>query len=109
MAMRIEWSKLAVTRFDKAVNHGRVVFGIKVAKRFYQRIKHCEVLLGLNPCMGKVEPLLVGRAYEYRSLVVHEHFKMIYRVDDVRDIIYIIDFWDVRQEPQMLTNETKDK
>lgn len=58
--------------------------------------------------MGKVEPLLVGRAYEYRSLVVHEHFKMIYRVDDACDIIYIIDFRDVRQEPQTLTNRGRD-
>ena len=106
--MRIDWSERAVTRFDKAVSYGRVAFGIKAAQRFYQRIKHCEALLALNPQMGKVEPLLVGRKYEYRSLVVHEHFKMIYRVDDARDIIYIIDFWDVRQEPQTLTDGVSD-
>ena len=103
--MRIEWGEFAAARFDKVVNYGRVVFGIKVAKCVYQRIKHCEVLLSLNPLMGKIEPLLAGRAHEYRSLVVHEHFKMIYRVDETRDLIYIIDFWDVRQEPQTLIKE----
>ena len=58
--------------------------------------------------MGKIEPELEGKAYEYRSIVVHEHFKLVYRVDEMHDTIYITAFWDVRQEPQRLTQETKE-
>ena len=51
--------------------------------------------------MGKIEPLLLGRFYEYRSWVIHEHFKLIYHIID--DVIYIANIWDTRREPQRLT------
>ena len=36
---------------------------------------------------------------------VHEHFKMVYRLDEMKDVVYIIHFWDVRREPQRLAEE----
>ena len=59
--------------------------------------------------MGKIEPELKGNLYEYRSFVVHEHFKMICRLDAIQDVIYIIRFWDVRQEPQSLLKDVKNE
>ena len=36
----------------------------------------------------------------YRSYVMNGLNKMVYRIED--DTIYIVDFWDVRQDPSTL-------
>ena len=101
--MRVVWGEVAVKELDKVLAYGYVTFGAKSARCFYQSVKDFERLLISFPYMGKVEPELKGNLYEYRSFVVHEHFKMIYRLD----VIYIICFWDVRQEPQSLLQDVK--
>ena len=73
--------------------------------RFQENIDKQVNLLKAFPYMGKIEPLLWGRCYEYRSWVVHEHFKLIYHIRE--EVIYIANFWDVRREPQSLIQETK--
>ena len=88
---------------------GTLPLGQKTTRCFYQSVKDFERLLMSFPYMGKIEPELKGNLYEYRSFVVHEHFKMIYRLDAIQDVIYIIRFWDVRQEPQSLLKDVKNE
>ncbi|MBQ8867284.1 MAG: type II toxin-antitoxin system RelE/ParE family toxin [Bacteroidaceae bacterium] len=102
----VVWRKKANRSRLNALLYGRKEFGLGAANRMNQRFEHCADLLAEHAYLGKVEPLLVGRRFEYRSIVVHEHYKMIYHVDKVRDIIYIVDLWDIRREPQQLTKET---
>ena len=65
-------------------------------------------LLASNPYMGKIEPLLINRkGHEYRSLVIHEHFKLIYYIDLSQNILYIVDLWDTRREPSRLIVTTQ--
>ena len=82
-------------------------FGIRTAEKMMQQIDYCVLLLSLNPKLGKVEPILVGHRYEYRSLVVHPHFKLVYYINEIKDRIVITNFWDTRREPQTLIQETK--
>ncbi len=91
----------------RTLDYGRREFGLIAQRNLRQRIERTTELLAGHPQLGKIEPLLTGRRYEYRSIVVHKLFKMIYRVDEVRDAIYIVDFWDTRREPQQLDEETK--
>jgi len=51
--------------------------------------------------MAALEPLLSGRAYPYRGLVVRRLFKVIYYVEN--DTIIIADVWDCRQDPSKHT------
>lgn len=44
----------------------------------------------------------VGRRFEYRSLVIHEHYKLIYYINDNNGVIYITDLFDTRREPKRL-------
>ena len=55
--------------------------------------------------MAPVEELLSGRPLEYRSLLVHPHFKLIYYIDEAKATVYVVDMWDVRQnnEQKQLT------
>ena len=57
-----------------------------------------RVLLAANPRLGIAEPLLAGRKREYRSIVVHKLFKLVYYVKD--ETVYIAALWDTRREPR---------
>ena len=57
-----------------------------------------EPLLAANPRLGITEPLLAGRKREYRSIVVHKLFKLVYYVKD--ETLYIAALWDTRREPR---------
>ena len=100
--MQVKWDKRALKRLDKATEYGLYKFGEITSIRFYQKIRSYDSLLAEHPRLGKVEPLLIGRRFEYRSLVVHEHYKLIYYINEVKGRIVVSDFWDVRQEPQHL-------
>ena len=103
--MQVKWDKRAMKRLDKATEYGLYKFGEITSIRFYQKIHSYDSLLAEHPRLGKVEPLLIGRRFEYRSLVVHEHYKLIYYINEVKSRIVVSDFWDVRQEPQLLAEE----
>ena len=103
--MQVKWDKRALKRLDKATEYGLYKFGEITSIRFYQKIHSYDSLLAEHPRLGKVEPLLIGRRFEYRSLVVHEHYKLIYYINEVKSRIVVSDFWDVRQEPQHLAEE----
>ena len=80
--MQIKWSKKAGRALDTALAQGAELFGTHATISFYNRVKSYEPLLKSNPHMGKVEPLLADRTrHQYRSLVIHEHFKLIYYID----------------------------
>ena len=104
--MQIKWSKKAGRALDTALAQGIELFGTRSTTLFYNRVKSYEPLLASNPYMGKIEPLLAGRKrHQYRSLVVHEHFKLIYYIDQPNAILYIADLWDTRREPSRLAGE----
>ena len=101
---------MAIVIWRKKANHSRMnvllygqkEFGLHVANKMNRRIEHCAALLADHPRLGKIEPLLVGRRFEYRSLVIHEHYKLIYHINDNNGVIYITDLFDTRREPKRL-------
>lgn len=74
------------------------VFGEKAREDFLQEVKRTDSLLGNNPYLGPMEPLLSDLPSEYRSIVVRHHNKIVYRIVD--DHIEVIAFWDTRREPK---------
>ena len=108
MVMQIKWSKKAGCALDTALAQGAELFGTHATISFYNRVKSYEPLLKSNPHMGKAEPLLADRTrHQYRSLVIHEHFKLIYYIDLPHDTLYIADLWDTRREPSRLAEQIK--
>lgn len=103
--MQVKWSKKALTALDSAIDYGYKTFGEKATTEFYLRIKKHEVYLQDNPNIGSPEQLLSERKSDYRSIVVHKHYKMVYHI--TRDTVWISDLWDTRREPQKLTKRIK--
>jgi len=58
--------------------------------------------LSLFPQMASVEDMLAGLAGEYRSLVAHKSFKVIYFIDQLMDEVVILTIFDCRRNPEKL-------
>lgn len=99
----------AQRQLDKAIEQGEQMFGLAVATKFYNRFMEYVKRLSTNSEVGFPEPLLTERSRKYRSIMVNEHFKIVYYCDENKNIIYIIALWDTRREPQSLTRRIKGK
>lgn len=74
--MQVVWNKRAEHHLSVIISYGIDTFGEKAAKRL-----------------------------EYRSLVVHKHYKLVYHIE--ADIIYIAALFDTRRNPASLTDHIK--
>ena len=74
----------------------------RVASNFVLLMRKTSGLLGANPKMGKIEPLLTEDPLGYRSFVVKKRHKLIYYIDSASDTIYIDAVYDCRQKPSKL-------
>ena len=78
-------------------------FGTSVAKKTAQTIQEIEDDLSRWPTAGFPEPLLKGSSQLYRARHINKRFKMIYRYEETKDLVYIEDIWDTRRHPDNLT------
>lgn len=107
--MKYEWEKRAKAELTKATKYCLEQFGKQIAYKFIDAIDQHVKRLVQNPESGFPEPLLSDRHKEYRSVMVYSHIKMIYHYDKTKDIIFIIDLWDTRREPQSLSRRIRGK
>lgn len=108
--MKIIWLPLAVQQRKRASAYGRRVFGKAAAKRFLEKVLHLNDLLADNPRLGAVEEQLSGGvhklpSYVYRSIVVTHNYKLIYRIDEPANSLYVVALWDCRTNPVRLYDE----
>lgn len=102
--MNVIWHAQAEEALIDAAVYIQNHFGKRFREKFVGSVRQTEYALRLNPYLGKLEPLLMNRVREYRSIVVGSLNKIIYYVGS--DVIYIADFWDVRREPKTLAEQT---
>ena len=87
--------------------HIKQDFGRMSRDNFLAKVNEVRMLLADNPYLGPVEPLLADRMQTYRSVVVAKLNKMVYYVEDDDKIIYVVAFWDCREEPATLARQVK--
>lgn len=107
--MQVIIRKQAQRQLEIAIEQGEQLFGTITATKFYNRFMEYAKRLFTNSKLGFPEPILTGRSRSYRSLMINEHFKLVYYYDEPKDIIYIIDLWDTRREPQSLSKRIRGK
>lgn len=107
--MQIIIRATARRQLDIAIEQGEQKFGVTVATKFYNRFMEYAKRLSTNSELGFPEPLLAERRRKYRSLMINEHFKLVYYYDEVKDTLFIIDLWDTRREPQSLSRRIRGK
>ncbi|MCC8093910.1 MAG: type II toxin-antitoxin system RelE/ParE family toxin [Tannerellaceae bacterium] len=75
------------------------------AHKIYNRIKKESERLRRLPYIAPIESLLEDEIEIFRSLVVLQHFKVIYTIED--NFIYIVHVWDCRQDPIRLIQKIR--
>ena len=103
--MKVHTSDIALQRIQETAGYIQREFGKQYRVDFMQKVREVKRLLRHNPYLGPSEPLLADRATTYRSIVVARQNKMVYRITD--DRIEIVDFWDVRREPEKQAGNIK--
>lgn len=105
--MNIRWRKLAETQLNSISTYYVQNFGVRAANNLLDKVEQKLKRLADNPELGFPEPLLAEHKRNYRSLIVDEHYKIIYWTDAAQGIIYIADLWDTRREPARLAKRMK--
>lgn len=105
MVEQVIWSQKALRDLSKVVRYGEKEFGRKTAIDFYSKIKENDFRLLTNPELGMIEPSLTDCRIEYRSLVVHKNYKLIYYI--TKSTVRVAALWDCRQIPNRLSQFLK--
>lgn len=105
--VEVIWTKRANRERIATLTYGAKAFGKHAAGKLNERIESYVVLLVENPHLGGLEPLLAERRSEYRSLVVHEHYKLVYYIKG--KTLYVVDLGDTRREPAKLARRIRSK
>lgn len=91
-------------RFERSmefvISCGRNIYSRNIIRQFYDDYKKYRTLLSSSPRIGQKELLLEGEGLDYRYVFIKPYFKIIYLIQD--ETLYLVDVWDVRQEPQNL-------
>lgn len=106
--VKISWTERAALAKEKVLELGYKEFGETAVKRLYRRILEVQDQLECFPFIGKCELLLEDFALEYRSIVFHIHYKIVYYYDESTDTVYISDIWDTRRSPRNLRKRISD-
>jgi plasmid stabilization system protein ParE len=96
--MHIEWSDTARESLEDALDYTIEEFGKRIARRFLDQIDESLQHLLVFPRMAPIEPFLKGYSSEYRSYVVINEIKLLYRIDG--DCIRVEYIWNVRRSPE---------
>ena len=102
---KIQWTTQARDKWCETALYIRREWGVLALRNFKEQTEDCQDKLEVFPEIGKVEPLLKSRNKQYRSLLINELNKIIYYIEN--NIIWIVDIWDTRREPQNLADGLK--
>ena len=92
----IVWTKTAFKSFDLNIEFIRIKWNDIIVERFISRTD--EIVKNI-----KVNPLLYPRSISfknYHKAIIHKNVSLYYRIDISK--IYLILFWDNRQNPKFL-------
>ena len=98
--MRIEISPKARQQLLQITDYYAEWGGMRSVERLLDKIKEKQEIILKFPEAYNQEPLLAERKIVYRSVIINDYYKMIYRIDN--DVITISAFWDMRMHPNRL-------
>ena len=103
--MQLQFTKQARTEYLRIVSVFAEFAGVRSAGNFIDRVKNKGEMLLKHPFIGHPETLLSNRSRDYRAISINKNYRMIYYVSN--DTIWIVDFWDRRNNPAKLLVRVK--
>lgn len=99
--VEIKLSPKAELKYNQILDYTLEEFGETTEKRFEECFLEKLKRLSMFPLSSPIEPRL--RKYKiFRSCILMEDFKFIYRYSQDRNLIVVLDFWDMRMNPSRL-------
>lgn len=98
--MKITWSTYALNALYNTFDYVEEHFGKATLSKLKQSVKHINAMLPKQPFAGQIEQLLEESPIQFRSILVSDINRIVYRVTD--DEIVVVDFWDMRRDPDFL-------
>lgn len=89
--VKVFWKPRAILHLRKQAEWYNDNMGSSAADKFWKAMIAAGDLLSSNPRLGKIEPVLHTSAHEYRSLIQHRDFKIIYYIEENK--IQIVSIW----------------
>ena len=99
--MEIKTDGLFDSEFDKCVDYALLEFGRNTARKWTDSLIGIKHQLRLRPERYPVVPEL-QKWRKYRGAIIMENFKIIYFYNEEKDIIWLVDLWDLRKDPSKL-------
>ena len=103
----IKWRKQAWSLFNQYVDHARIEYGDKTARKWLTEASLIYDRLQKHPLSYTPESLLKDKRHTYRSCHIMRRFKLDYYYASKSDTVYIRDVWDTKMNPMSLRNRLK--
>jgi plasmid stabilization system protein ParE len=100
--MQVKFTDQAIAHLESIVDIFLEFAGERYAVKFSHLVDEKLNKLQRFPYIGFIEPLLIGRKYQFRATIIYDNYKMIYYVEE--DTIWVVAFWDMRMDPEKLRN-----
>jgi len=101
---KVVWTSLASNALSDIHDYYALRASYGVANKIVKSILEEGSKLSSTPKIGQIEHLLNGRQFEYRYLV-SGNYKLIYRVPDKFNKVFIIDVFDTRRNPEKMLSQ----
>lgn len=102
MGLTVYQTQFAENKLEDIFEYYKFKAGIRVAQTLINGIIDLSLSLEINAYGGQKEELLSQRTEDFRYLVF-KNYKIIYWIDEVKQIVFISNIFDTRQNPQMLS------
>ena len=87
--------------FRKCLSYASEVFGKKTVRKWQMQMNAIKHRLEMMPESYSFVPEL-QKWRKYRSATIMKNFKVIYFYNEEKDILWLVDLWDLRQDPRKL-------
>ena len=105
--MVVKWYAKAQLHWNEQLTYCAETFGRRQALESIQTVEEKIERICRFPESGTLEPLLKDEKHLYRFVHIQKRIKLIYRYDEQRQVIYIVDVWNTRMSPQNLVERMK--
>lgn len=102
MGLTVYWTQFAENKLEDIFEYYKFKAGIRVAQTLVNGIIDISLSLEFNASGGQKEELLSERKQDFRYLVF-KNYKIIYWIDEFKQIVFISNVFDTRQNPQKLS------
>lgn len=95
----------AKAKLQYQIGYAKEEFGNIAMKRWKEELDKIYSRLIRFPLSYAREKWLADYLLPYRSCIIRENFKLIYRYDSVCDLVVIVDLWDMRMNPKSILRQ----